>query len=105
MQMALTPQDAAHIVDDCVYIQLHKNQLDALVSLCCAIGEYNFRRSRVVSLINEGTEESILKAATLFASYGSPTKKNIKERKEESRLFLKPECVVNRGKNANIEKL
>lgn len=103
--MAMTPEDAAYVVEDCVYIELRKNQIDALVSLCCAIGEYNFRRSKIVALLNEATETSILKAATLFSSYGKPTKKNIKARNEESRLFLKPECVVNRGKNANIEKL
>lgn len=102
--MAMTPEDAEYIVDDCVYIELRKNQIAALVSLCCAIGEYNFRRSKIVALLNEATESSILKAATLFTSYGSPTKKNIKQRAEEAKLFLRPECVVNRGKNASLKK-
>ena len=99
----MTLDDAAYIVDDAVLIELYKHQFDALVSFCAAIGEHNFRRSRVVALLNKADDESILKAAREIGEYGGAVRRKSKtyrnQRKNEQKLFLKPIPVAIGGKH------
>lgn len=93
--MRLTLADAEALVREVIYVDLTVNQFNALASLARSIGEYNFRRSKIVNLININNRDSIREATKLFTTYGKPTKNNLKQREADRKLFAKPEMAVN----------
>lgn len=93
-------QDAERLVNECLYVTVHQNQFNALASLARDIGEYNFKRSKLLNYVNIGTNEAMLKAANLFTSYGKSTHKSkkqqrasLKQRKADREMFLTPVAI------------
>lgn len=96
-------REAEILVHECLYVKVNQNQFNALASLARDIGEYNFRRSKLLNYVNIGTNDAMLKAAKLFIEYGKKqrknSRKNNRQRKADKKLFLKP-VVINGGRNA-----
>jgi lysozyme len=88
--------EAEEIVFNLLRYELNDNQFSALVSFILSEGEYLFRRSALLRMINEG---DILQASKCFLRYtmrrGKTVNTLVKLRKAEKKLFLMPIVVIN----------
>lgn len=91
----LLKQDIAEFektVNYAVQVPLTQNQFDALVSLCFNIGQYSFKSSTLLKLLNRRQYASAADQFLVWCKGGKPLKVivGLKVRREsERRLFLK----------------
>jgi GH24 family phage-related lysozyme (muramidase) len=102
--------EAQYLVFTLLQYEVNENMFSALVSFISSVGEPAFRKSKVLSLINLGTEKSLLDAGKYLRTTHTMTRGKVNTklsrlRKAESKLFLMPVIVANNGgKNDNPAK-